>query len=140
MSNDYNVFCRECGKVWQPEESTPLWWKAKKHSKRYLSALSVSGEECGCNPAKLEPDAPYRVFGYDAYSQTFDLPFWSLVKAVQKYLELSKDHTIEVFFTDERGITRNLSRRVERIRRNRESLISYEPVIEKYAQPFYTDL
>lgn len=97
----YQVVCIGCGQVWSPAVRSPLWWKAKKRAEQgYLDALCVSPQECGCKPEVREPDARYRVVGYTDMCDDFDLPFHSLVKAAQKYLELARDGMYVVCFVD----------------------------------------
>jgi hypothetical protein len=82
--SDYNVSCIACGAIWQPEVRSPLWWKAKaKAEKGYLDAPCVSGIECGCEKAPRNPDAPYRVVGVRFDGESYNTPFYSMVKACQ---------------------------------------------------------
>jgi hypothetical protein len=95
---EYNVQCIACGSVWSPLSMSPLWWAAKKRAEQgYLDALDVTGERCGCIPRPREPDAPFRVFGYDMM-RGFDVPFNSFVGAVTSYRKL-KDRVDNVFIS-----------------------------------------
>ncbi len=81
----YNVVCRNCAGVWTPAVRSSLWWRAKKAADSgRLDAIHVSGEECGCIEKKtvVQPDAPYRVFGYDGDCRDYDIPCTTLVKAI----------------------------------------------------------
>jgi hypothetical protein len=113
----YNVVCYECGQVWSPTVKSPLWWKAKQRSEQgYLDALHVSGEECGCKQPVAQPDAPFRVVGYDDMCRDFDIPYYSLVKAARKYLKLARDGMYVVSFVDNRtGRTRKRTKLQERL-------------------------
>jgi len=87
----YNVVCLECGQVWQPTAQSPLWWKAKKSADSgRLDAIHVSGEDCGCIQPKADPDAPFRVFGYDGMCIDFDYPCQTSVETIKIYRECLK--------------------------------------------------
>lgn len=87
----FNVVCIGCHSVWTPSARSRLWWKAKKRADQgYLDALPVTGEECGCVKEKREPDAPYRVFGFDDMCVEFDMPFTAFTDAVKEYLDASR--------------------------------------------------
>lgn len=103
METRYNVVCFECGQVWTPDVRSALWWKAKNHAEKgYLDAVNVSGVECGCKNPISEPEAPFRVFGYDDMFNEFNIPYVSLVQAPKKYLELYREGFCTVFFFDKR--------------------------------------
>lgn len=83
----FNVECRACGTVWSPSFRSPLWWRAKKWDESgHLDALCVSGEDCGCQKKAVQPNAPYRVSGFDDDGKEFDRPFKSFTEAVAAYL------------------------------------------------------
>jgi hypothetical protein len=87
----FNVVCINCNAVWAPAAESSLWWQAKKRNERgNLDALPVTGEECGCVKVKSDPDAPYRVFGFDDECRDFDIPFDSFAEAVKEYREASR--------------------------------------------------
>lgn len=82
----YNVVCNSCGQIFQPAVKRPLWWKAKKRADSgYLDALHISGEECGCVKKPEQPDAPFRVFGFDWDGQKYDIPCETFVEAVRTF-------------------------------------------------------
>lgn len=86
----YNIVCLGCNNIWEPRVKSPLWWKAKARANSgKLDALHVTVEECGCVPGLQEPDAPYRVLGYDDEGYEFDIPFHAPVPAMKKFRELS---------------------------------------------------
>lgn len=87
----YNVECMNCGSVWQPQVRTPLWWLAhQRASKGYLDAAGATGEECGCVKRVREPNAPFRVFGYDDMGSEYDKPFKTFVSAVKAFMEANR--------------------------------------------------
>src|SRR5581483_1293270 len=88
---DYNVHCIACNTVWQPGVRSSLWWQAKRRSEKgKTDALHVSGEECGCVKKRHDPNAPFRVFGFNDMCEDFDIPFYSFTAAVRKYRELKR--------------------------------------------------
>ena len=92
---EFYVACIRCQHVWAPSARSPLWWRAKKHAGRgYLDALHVTGEECGCVNVeeKREPDAPYRVLGFDDMGVEFDIPFTSFADAVKAFRNALRGH------------------------------------------------
>ena len=96
----YNVYCMDCGQVFQPLIKSALWWKAKKRSDEgYIDALSVRGKDCGCIEEKREPNAPFRVFGYTEECRDFDYPFQKFTEAVTTFRELNNDAFLTVFIT-----------------------------------------
>lgn len=100
----FNVVCGRCGQVWQPSVGSRLWRRAKRQfEKGYLSALTVSGEKCGCVPKASQPDAPYRVKGYTDDCRNFDRPHESFIAAVRDYLALNSDPMLIVFFVNHRS-------------------------------------
>jgi hypothetical protein len=108
----YNVVCLDCGAVFVPRIRTPLWWRAKKLAESgRLDALHVSGEECGCVTPRKDPDAPYRVFGYQV-DRDFDIPFFSLTDALAKYRELAGSYFADVWIS---GISPRTQRLLERL-------------------------
>lgn len=99
----YNVFCTHCEQVFQPEVRSPLWWQAKQRADAgFLDALCISEDKCGCVVKKSHPDAPYRVFGYNDLCEDFDIPFHTLVPALQEFRELNRMGMITVFI---RGVS-----------------------------------
>jgi hypothetical protein len=87
----FDVVCIACNDIWTPVARSPLWWKAKKRAdKGYLDALHVTGQECGCIQKQCEPDALYRVFGFDDMCHEFDMPFTSFTDAMREYLDASR--------------------------------------------------
>jgi hypothetical protein len=91
----YNVECMNCGSVWQPLARTPLWWRAKQRADNgKLDAAGATGEECGCIKRVREPNAPFRVFGYDMMCEDFDLPFYRIVDALSTFKKLHADGDI----------------------------------------------
>jgi hypothetical protein len=106
----YNVECMACGSVFTPTVQSTLWWKAKKRAERYLDALHVTGEECGCVKKRRDPDAPFRVFGYDGFCQDFDIPFGTFTAAVKKFAELTRSGEFVVFID---GISEAVRRKIE---------------------------
>ena len=91
----YNVECMNCGAVWQPQVRTPLWWRAKKRDEAgKLDAAGATGEECGCVKPICEPNAPFRVFGYDMMCVDFDFPFYGIIDALKAFKKLHEDGDI----------------------------------------------
>ena len=83
----FNVICGNCRQVFSPVEKSPAWWKAKKAAdKGRLDAITVSAKDCGCEQIIVEPDAPFRVIGYDDLCQNYNIPCNTFVLAVQTYL------------------------------------------------------
>lgn len=123
ISERYNVYCWNCGRVWQPVEKSALWHKAKRRVEEgYLDALAASAQECGCQPEIVEPEAPYRVVGYNEMCEDFDLPFDSLVAAARTYLELAKDWSLNVCFVrklTQKGKPSKVELRLWELARNR---------------------
>lgn len=90
--DEYNVFCRSCGQVFTPTVRSALWWKAKNRADGgLLDAHQCTGEECGCIQRRYRPDAPFRVFGYDGFTENFDVPCDTFVQAVIVYRRHRKD-------------------------------------------------
>jgi hypothetical protein len=82
----YNVECVNCGSIWQPQIKSPLWWRAKKREEDgKLDAVGATGEECGCIKRVSNPNAPFRVLGYDDMGGEFDQPFATFVSAVRAF-------------------------------------------------------
>lgn len=93
----YNVHCVDCGSVWQPNQRSPLWWQAKQRAEQgYLDALRVDGQKCGCKQAVHNPEAPYRVFGYNMMCEDFDVPCHTLPEAIRAFREA--DNGIDIVF------------------------------------------
>ena len=91
-TTEYAVRCISCEAVFTPGVRSPLWWQAKKYAEAgYIDALPISGENCGCCPKeeKSDPNAPYRVFGYDDIGNDFDLPFHSFTEAAKTCRDLN---------------------------------------------------
>jgi hypothetical protein len=95
---DHNVVCMACGQVFTPTVGSSLWWQAKKRAEKYLDALPVIGEECGCVPRRHCPEAPFRVFGYDAMCVDFDFPCETFTQAVRIYRQRKNEGDV-VFIT-----------------------------------------
>lgn len=95
MSNTiYNVVCPHCG-VFQPPVKSPLWYKASQ--RKFLDALHITPEEHGCVATQVQPQAPFRVLGYDDMCQNFDIPLFTFTEAVSKFLQLQRDSGYTVF-------------------------------------------
>ncbi len=108
----YNVFCRECDQVWTPAHGSPLWWVAKQRAdKGYLDAACVSGTECGCKKKQSQPNAPFRVFGYNGFCEDFDIPCNTFTKAVKKFRELAEIGRLNTVFID--GVSERVLHRLE---------------------------
>ncbi len=94
MNNEvrYNIHCISCGSVWQPKVKSPLWWQAHQRATKhgYLDALHVSGEKCGCVKVVREPNAPFRVFGFDFDCREYDVPFQTFVGAVKAFMSANR--------------------------------------------------
>jgi hypothetical protein len=89
----YNVFCQQCGSVWQPALKSPLWWQAKQLADTgRLDALCVSPQKCGCVEGRPQrnPKAPFRVFGYDGFCEDFDILCTTFVQAAKRFLNSSR--------------------------------------------------
>ena len=87
----YTVGCLECGQYWQPAVGSRLWWKAHKLAETgRLDALHITGEECGCCKKTVNPNAPFRVFGFSDMGEEFDVPYNSIVKAAQAFIASSR--------------------------------------------------
>lgn len=115
METRYQVCCLYCGNVWLPQVRSSLWWQAKARSEQgYLDALPVQPTVCGCQKEIIEPDAPYRVFGYTDTCDNFDYPFASLVEAAKKYLEIAREGMSTVFFATNRTVGTRTQTRVEK--------------------------
>ena len=107
----FNVECLDCGTVFSPKIKSPLWWRAKKKAdKGYLDALVIRGEECGCEeaPFKAQPNAPFRVFGYDMECHDFDKPFNSMIEAMRTFIRLNNGPDV-VFIS---GVSRAVQERL----------------------------
>ena len=97
----YNVACFDCGDVFQPRIKSPLWWRCKqREDKGFLDAVHVYGEECGCRPKEVvrNPNAPFRVFGYDMLGENFDMSFNRMTDAMKAFIKLKQGPDI-VFIT-----------------------------------------
>ena len=98
----YNVYCMGCDQVFQPEPQSPLWWVAKQRDiQGFLDAPCISGEKHGCFTRRtvIKPDAPFRVFGYDAFCDDFDIPLFTFVEAMKAFKEEKKDVLAMVFIS-----------------------------------------
>lgn len=93
----YNVECIACGGVSVALPGKPLWWKAKKHAEKFLDALRVSGETCGCVKPARNPGALFRVLGFNELCEDFDVPCETFTGAVQKFLSISREGMNTVF-------------------------------------------
>lgn len=94
----FNVHCPFCGTVWEPQPQTPDWYRAKaRWEKGYLDAAAIN---CGCTQTELEPEAPYRVVGYDDMGEGFNHAFFKLVPALKSFLELARSGMYVVAFVD----------------------------------------
>lgn len=85
-------------------------------SKGYIDAIFVSGKEHGCVETPVDPDAPYRVIGFDFECQNFDIPFHSLFLAVRAMIRLERDLSTVVFVdkSETAGIS-DIHKRVDEI-------------------------
>ena len=72
---EYNVVCTNCGRIFRPEIGSDIWDKANAHAEKgYIDAIYVrGGEECGCVESPADPEAPYRVIGFDFECHEFSL-------------------------------------------------------------------
>ena len=89
-TSEYNVYCSHCGSVFSPLVKSPLWWKAKKRAyKGFLDAHWCKPSECGCIEERpiSNPDAPYRVLGYDMMCSNYNVPFTNFIEAVKFFRE-----------------------------------------------------
>jgi hypothetical protein len=50
----------------------------------------ITPEECGCRKKIVDPDAPYRVVGYNDWSEEYDIPFYSIVSAIKMFHEMER--------------------------------------------------
>jgi len=106
----FNVVCEDCEGVFTPEFKSPVWWRAKKRmDSGYLDALWVSGEKHGCISPEANPDAPYRVVGYNSYCEDYNIPCDTFVKAVSLYKKF-KDEGNDVIIC---GVSRAVERRLD---------------------------
>lgn len=83
---EYNVWCEHCDAVFQPPVGSALWWQAKQRAEKgFLDAIYVSGVRHGCVTFRetREPEAPYRVFGYDCFLEDYDIPCQNFIEAVK---------------------------------------------------------
>ena len=86
----FNVQCRSCGKIFQPEQKSSLWWRAKNRDEQFfIDVKTISGEEHGCVSKPLKK--PIIVSGYTADCDEFQYEFDSMVEAVKCFRELKKD-------------------------------------------------
>lgn len=111
----YNVACLECDNVFTPIVGSPLWWRAKQRAdKGLLDALYVDGEECGCRTEEVvvNPNAPFRVFGYDMLCENFDVPFDSMMEAIRMFIRLNQGPDV-VFIT---GVSPAVMERLRQMR------------------------
>ena len=96
----YNVECLDCGAVFNPAPQTPLWYQADQRAKKgFLDCVRVSGEKCGCVKKQSQPNAPFRVFGYDDMCKDFDVGFETFTAAVKKFIELNRVGMYTVFIS-----------------------------------------
>jgi hypothetical protein len=99
----YNVYCRACGAIFQPELRSPNWWRAKKRADQgYLDAVEISAEQHGCWEAKRprrDPDAPFRVLGFNCLCEDFDIPFGTFVSAIKEFKDRRNFGLDTVFIT-----------------------------------------
>ncbi|MCX6703154.1 MAG: hypothetical protein NTV02_00485 [Candidatus Zambryskibacteria bacterium] len=108
----YNVHCMECGSVWQPLAKSPLWWAAKQRAEKgFLDALHVSGKKCGCVKEERQPNAPFRVFGYDFDCRDFNIPFTTFMGPVKAFIEANKSGDV-VFI---QGVSSSVEQRLKMI-------------------------
>ena len=97
---DFNVHCHDCGSVWLAVPQSSQWWRGKRRKEQgYFDAVGVSGEECGCVPVVQEPDAPFRVFGYEDTGKEFDVPFHTFTKAVRALINAKKAGLMDVWIS-----------------------------------------
>ncbi len=45
----YTVVCTKCGQTFEPLPDSELYRLAEQRAKKYLDALPITPEECGCN-------------------------------------------------------------------------------------------
>ena len=110
-SADYNVQCRNCGSVWLAVPKSPQWWRGKQRDEAgYLDAVCVSGEECGCLKKTVQPDSPFRVFGYGTeFGEEFDVPHHSFTAAVRDYREAKKSGLLDIWIS---GVSKPVEQRL----------------------------
>ena len=105
----FNVHCKSCGKVFQPNERSSIWWKAKKHHEEFfIDCKTITGEEHGC--ISKPPDKPFKVSGYTINCVDFKYSFDSMVEAVKCFKELKKDLFNMVYIT---GLSHKVKQLVE---------------------------
>jgi len=108
----FNVHCIQCGNVFSPRERTPLWWRAKQRAdKGYLDALPCTEKDCGCERVeqKHEPDAPFRVSGFDMELNSFDVGLYTFSEAVKQFR-----HSLDNFCTVSiQGVSPSVQRMLE---------------------------
>lgn len=83
----YDVWCERCGNVWTPRVHSALWWKAHQRAQKgFLDAHCAKPNECGCVEKRVQPNAPFRVFGYDGFGIEFDAPCHTFVEAMRVFI------------------------------------------------------
>lgn len=90
MDKQHWVECIDCGNVYSPAPKSSAWWQAVQNAKEGRNTY-VGAKECGCSQVKpvRQPDAPYRVFGYDMLCEDFDIPFERFTDAVATFRRLN---------------------------------------------------
>lgn len=105
----FNIQCRSCGKIFQPEQKSSLWWRAKKHDEQFfIDVKTINGEEHGCLPKR--PKNPFIVFGYDMDCVNFEYGFNSMIEAVICFRKLKKDLFNMVYIN---GLSKKVQQLVE---------------------------
>jgi len=111
IDEQYVVECKDCRQVWQPALRSPLWWLAKQRAdKGKLDAPMVSGEKCGCIRPQHEPNAQFRVFGYNDLCEDFDIPCHTFTAAVRKYRDFERHGGFIVFIS---GVSDEVRQRID---------------------------
>jgi hypothetical protein len=105
----YNIQCRTCGEIFQPDEKSSLWWRAKnREEKFFIDCKTISGEEHGC--ISKPSDKQFIVSGYDMDCIKFRYGFDSMVEAVKCFRKLKKNLFNMVYIT---GLSHKVKQLVE---------------------------
>lgn len=108
MTNEYTgpyaVECLACGDIFEVEAG-PFWDEAHKKfaSIPLPGPLFIEGERCGCCKLRRDPEAPYRVFGYNDSFEEFEYPFHDPMRAATQYLLARMNPLLTVFVSGFEG-------------------------------------